>query len=213
MEPFVGEIKAVGWNFAARGYAMCNGQILSIAQNSALFSLLGTTYGGNGQVTFALPNLQGRVPIHQGQSPGTSMFSLGEVGGVESTTLAINQMPMHNHTAVTTVTPTYTEPTAATTINVLTQPTSRQAGPANAFLTAGQDNNGVPVNNFAPVGGGTANTMNPGVATTSLSGGSVAATAATQVGVNGGSQPFGIQQPYLVLTYLIALEGVFPSRN
>lgn len=96
-EPFLGEIILGGWNFAPRGYAGCDGQILPIAQNTALFSLLGTTYGGNGQTTFALPDLRGRVPMHQGQGPGLSNRSLGEVAGEESHTLLSTEMPQHNH--------------------------------------------------------------------------------------------------------------------
>jgi microcystin-dependent protein len=97
-EPFLGMIAIYPYNFAPRGWAFCQGQILPIAQNTALFSLLGTTFGGNGQTTFALPDLRGRVPNSSGQGPGLSSYDLGQVGGVESTTLTINQMPSHNHT-------------------------------------------------------------------------------------------------------------------
>ena len=96
-EPFLGMIIIVPYNFAPRGWAFCNGQILPIAQNTALFSLLGTTFGGNGQTTFALPDLRGRVPNSSGQGPGLSSYDLGQVGGVESETLTVNQMPGHNH--------------------------------------------------------------------------------------------------------------------
>jgi microcystin-dependent protein len=96
-EQFLGELRLVGFNFAPQGWAFCNGQLLSIAQNTALFSLLGTLYGGDGQTTFALPNLQGRVPIHFGTSPGLSPYFQGETGGVENVTLAVNQMPAHSH--------------------------------------------------------------------------------------------------------------------
>lgn len=97
--PFIGEIRMFGGNFAPRGNAFCNGQIISIAQNTALFSLLGTTYGGNGQTTFALPNLQSQAPMHFGQGPGLSPRVLGEQGGVENVTLATTQIPSHNHQA------------------------------------------------------------------------------------------------------------------
>ncbi len=96
-EPFLGMIIIVPYNFSPRGWAFCNGQILPIAQNTALFSLLGTTFGGNGQTTFALPDLRGRVPNSSGQGPGLSSYDLGQVGGVESETMTINQMPAHNH--------------------------------------------------------------------------------------------------------------------
>jgi len=96
-EPFLGMIIIVPYNFAPRGWAFCNGQILPIAQNTALFSLLGTTFGGNGQTTFALPDMRGRVSNSSGQGPGLSSYDLGQVGGVESATMTINQMPAHNH--------------------------------------------------------------------------------------------------------------------
>jgi microcystin-dependent protein len=96
-EPFLGEIRIFPYNFAPRGWAFCQGQILSIAQNTALFSLLGTTYGGNGQTTFALPDLRGRVAVSSGQGPGLSSYSLGEETGVESVTLISTEMPAHNH--------------------------------------------------------------------------------------------------------------------
>jgi len=96
-EPFIGQIIMAGFNFAPRGYATCDGQIQSISQNTALFSLLGTTFGGNGQTTFALPDLRGRVPIHMGQGPGLSSYVLGEVAGEENHTLINSEMPSHNH--------------------------------------------------------------------------------------------------------------------
>lgn len=99
--PFLGMIILVPYNFAPRGFAFCQGQIQAIAQNTALFSLLGTTYGGNGQTTFALPDLRGRVPISSGQGPGLSNYSLGQVSGTESVTLTSSQMPIHNHTVNT----------------------------------------------------------------------------------------------------------------
>ena len=99
-DPFLGQILLLPYNFAPRGWAFCQGQLLSISQNTALFSLLGTTYGGNGQTTFALPDLRGRVAISSGQGPGLQNYDLGGVGGNESVTLALNQMPLHNHQAL-----------------------------------------------------------------------------------------------------------------
>jgi microcystin-dependent protein len=96
-DPFVGQLALVPYNFAPRGWALCNGQVLLIAQNTALFSLLGTTYGGNGQTTFALPDLRGRVPISSGQGPGLSNYALGQTGGAETQTLTLNQIPSHTH--------------------------------------------------------------------------------------------------------------------
>lgn len=97
MEPFLGEIRLFPYTFAPRGWAFCQGQILGIAQNTALFSLLGTTYGGNGQTTFGLPDLRGRVAVSSGQGPGLSPYSLGQQGGTESVSLTQNQMPLHAH--------------------------------------------------------------------------------------------------------------------
>ena len=97
-EPFIGEIRMFGFNFAPRGWALCNGQQLAIQQNAALFSLLGTTYGGNGVSTFQLPNLQGRVPIHMGTGAGLSTQVPGEMSGSENTTLLVSNLPSHNHT-------------------------------------------------------------------------------------------------------------------
>jgi len=95
--PFIGEIRVFGFNFAPRGWAMCNGQLLAISQNTALFSLLGTTYGGNGQTTFALPYLRSRVAIHNGQGPGLSSYVMGQTAGVENVTLLVSEIPQHTH--------------------------------------------------------------------------------------------------------------------
>src|SRR5580692_1887875 len=97
-DPFLGEIRMTGFNFAPEGWALCNGQILSIAQNTALFSLLGTTYGGNGTTTFALPNLQSRTPVHAGTSVNGSAYQLGAASGVETVTLDFTNTPSHSHT-------------------------------------------------------------------------------------------------------------------
>jgi microcystin-dependent protein len=94
---FLGEMRIFSFNFPPKGWALCNGQLLSIQQNAALFSILGTTYGGNGQTTFALPNMQSRLPVHVGQGPGLSNYTLGELGGSENVTLLTNQMPAHTH--------------------------------------------------------------------------------------------------------------------
>jgi microcystin-dependent protein len=100
-DPFVAEIRIFPFNFAPRGWAFCNGQILPISQNTALFSLLGTTYGGNGQSTFALPDMQGNAPMHPGQGPGLSLHDLGEVSGSETVTLLQTEIPLHNHNIAT----------------------------------------------------------------------------------------------------------------
>jgi microcystin-dependent protein len=101
MEPFLGSLLLVPYNFAPSGWALCHGQLLPISQNTALFSLLGTTYGGDGVTTFALPDLRGRVPISSGQGPGLQNYNLGQAGGAESATLGVNQLPSHNHSVNT----------------------------------------------------------------------------------------------------------------
>src|SRR3954471_17957456 len=99
-DPFVAEIRIFGFNFAPKGWAFCDGQILPLSQNTALFSLLGTTYGGNGKSNFALPDMQGNAPMHPGQGPGLSLHDLGEVGGTETVTLIDSEMPLHPHTVL-----------------------------------------------------------------------------------------------------------------
>ena len=99
-QPYVGEIRMFGGNFAPVGWAFCNGQLLPISENETLFQLIGTTYGGDGQENFGLPNLQGRIPIHQGAGPGLSNYTIGELGGVETVTLTTQQMPVHNHALI-----------------------------------------------------------------------------------------------------------------
>lgn len=168
-EPFLGEISLVPYNFAPRGFAFCQGQILAIAQNTALFSLLGTTYGGNGESTFALPDLRGRVAVSTGQGPGLSNYDLGQIGGSETVTLTQNQMPAHGHGAAST------------------QAAATSTRPSNQFPAAGQ----------AVYGAATdGTTLNPGF-----------------IQNTGGSQPHSNVQPYLGLNYIIALEGIYPSRN
>lgn len=165
--PFLGEIRIVSFNYAPKGWALCNGQLLPINQNQALFSLFGTTYGGNGQTNFALPNLQGRVPIHFGNG-----FTQGEAAGQESTTLNITQLPTHTHN-----------------INAANTTSGNVASPVNNYFS-----------NSAP----------PQI----YSGGSPSATfQPTTITVTGGSQPHNNMQPSLVLNMIVALSGIFPSRN
>jgi microcystin-dependent protein len=170
-QPFLGQLLLVPYNFAPRGWAFCSGQILPIAQNTALFSLLGTTYGGNGQTTFALPDLRGRTALSSGQGPGLSSYDLGQVGGSESVTITVNQLPPHNHATII-------QASAGTKLN--TAPAANNLGGASIYTNAALDS-----------------TLNP----------------AGMGGLTGGGQPTPILQPYLVLNYIIALEGIFPSRN
>ncbi len=174
-DPFIGEIRMFAGNFAPRGWALCNGQLLPIAQNTALFSILGTTYGGNGQTTFALPDLRGRVPLSSGQGPGLSPYTLGEMAGSESVTLLTTQMPTHTHT-----------------LNASTQPGSATS-PAGGVCASGVDSQGGNVNGYVA---------------------SPNTTMAPQaIGAAGGNQPHENRQPYLCVNFIIALQGIFPSRN
>lgn len=192
MEGTIGEIRMFAGNFAPRSWQFCQGQLLSIAQNSALFSILGTTYGGNGQTTFALPDLRGRTPVGQGQGPGLSSISLGQVAGTENVTLLITQMPAHNHTAVATVTGTVT-PKAFADEGLGDDPT-------NAFAAVSSASNRIYTNN----------TQTPDAV---MGSSPIAATATVTIGIAGNSQPVPIRNPYLGMNYIICLEGIFPSRN
>lgn len=176
MEPFLGEIKMVGFNFAPQGYATCDGQIMSIAQNSALFALLGTTFGGDGVTTFALPDLRGRVAIHQGQGPGLSPRVMGETAGEENHTLILGELAGHTHPV--TVNPACSAEDGTTGSPVNNVPAVPAAVSAYATAATG--------------------TMAPGTGT---------------AGTAGGSQPHNNMQPFEVVNFIIALNGVFPSRN
>jgi microcystin-dependent protein len=171
-EPFIAEVRIFGGNFAPKGWAMCNGQILPIQQNQALFAIIGTTYGGNGTTTFALPNLQQRIPLHFGNGPGLSNRTLGEAGGEAAHTLRLQELPMHNHS-----------------LNASTAAASVQS-PAGALL-AEPASAAPPYHDPNALG-----LMPPG----SLS-------------LTGGNNPHNNLQPYLVLNFIIALVGIFPSRD
>lgn len=182
MDVFMGTIMPFGFQFTPRGWQPCNGQTMPISQNSAMYSLLGTTFGGDGQTTYGLPDLRGRVGISQGQGPGLSPYTMGEKAGTETVTLTSGQMPMHNHGL-----------TASTAAATATAPG------ATELLAApnGEDANlgAVTVKMYAPAGG------------------AMVALSPTSTTVSGSSQPFSIMQPFLVLNYQIAMEGIFPSRN
>jgi microcystin-dependent protein len=197
-EPFLGEIIMFAGNFAPRGWALCNGQLLSVSQNSALFAILGTTYGGNGQTTFALPNLQGRAPVHQGQSPGTSRYTLGEASGTENVTLTINELPTHSHGVALSGTGNVSVALGACTATgnasvpgPTTVPAKITSGLTsyNAYSTATPDTTLLPVSTTTSV---------------NVNG---------NTGLTGNNLPVPIVQPYVVVNFIIATEGVFPSRN
>lgn len=191
-EPFLGMVVLLPYNFAPRGWAFCNGQLMSIAQNTALFSLLGTTYGGDGVTTFSLPDLRGRVPMSAGQGPGLSNRVLGELSGTENVTLLSQQMPIHTHAIDVS--------TLQARANGATLPGNTRS-PINA-LPALEAAGVTAVYNDQPI----APTGTLAAGAVSLTGGATAAAA-------GGSQPVGIVQPSLVLNYCIALEGIYPSRS
>ncbi|MCR8631207.1 phage tail protein [Paenibacillus radicis (ex Xue et al. 2023)] len=174
-EPFVGEIRMFTGNFAPRGWAFCNGQLLPISQNTALFSLLGTNYGGDGKSTFALPNLQGRAPMHQGQGPGLSIHDLGEAGGQEVAPLIASELPAHKHELQYGVS------------------TGSKESPSGALWTDVKGRR--PVHAYAS-------------GTTSLT-----PMSAQAIQTTGNNAPHNNMQPYLTVTFIIALQGVFPPRS
>jgi microcystin-dependent protein len=170
-DPYVGEIRMFGGFFAPAGWALCNGQLMPISENDVLFNLIGTTYGGDGQENFALPDLQGRIPLHAGKGPNVSQtYQLGEMAGVEQVTLSVNQLPNHTHALIAS-----NDPGNAT-------------GPGGNLLSN-------PFNTFPyfPASGGlqlNAQTLQPA----------------------GGSQPHDNMMPYLVITFIISLFGIYPTQ-
>jgi microcystin-dependent protein len=176
-DPFLGQILIVGFNFAPKGWATCDGQLLPISQNTALFSLLGTNYGGNGQTTFGLPNLQDRTPLGAGQGPGLSNYDLGQVDGSETVTLTTGQLPQHTHTLV-----------ADNSVSGSGTPTGTEV--------------------FAVSKGAKPGAVNVYDSTANLTAMDPSALSAV-----GGGQPHNNRQPYLGVLFIIAMQGIFPSRN
>lgn len=171
--PYLGEIRMFGGNFAPAGWSTCDGQLVAIADNDALFTLIGTTYGGDGQTTFALPNLAARVPVHMGNN-GTSTYVLAQTGGVTNVTLTAAQMPAHTH-------PVAADGSAANTTS---------GNPANAFY-----GNTTPHKTYSA--GANAANLHPMMTLPS----------------QGGSQPHDNMQPFLTVTFIIAINGIFPSAT
>lgn len=180
-DQYLGEIRMVGFNFAPKGWALCNGQTMNISQNSALFALLGTTYGGNGVQTFQLPDLQGRFPLHAGSGTGLPVYVQGQKAGTPTTTLVANNVPAHTHP-----------------LNI-TNAAGTQPDPTGALIA--QINSG--------------DSRSPVLTTLEFATGSTTGSMApTAIGPNtGGNLPFSIQPPYLAISFVIALVGIFPSRN
>lgn len=210
-DPFIGEIRLVGFNFAPQGWALCNGQLLQINQYQALFALLSTTYGGDGRTTFGIPDLRGRVPVGVGQGPGLTNITLGQKSGNEAITLNVSNMPAHNHAATFSGTPSQ----VATSITVGTSSASSIANPtagSTVYLSAAAaEYGGDPVDlkglysSSAPASG----------ASGQIAGGNVSLTPQGSVVVsnNGASQPFDNRPPFIGLNYIIALTGFYPTRN
>lgn len=180
--PFVAEIRIFACNFAPTGWALCNGQLLPISQNTALFSLLGTSYGGNGQNNFALPNLQGAAPMHWGQGAGLSLRDIGEVGGSQSVTLLSSEIPAHSHA-----------------LAALDQASSATVPAADKYLAGGASKTVLGVPKPVP----------PAFADPA----SLVAMEAQSLTIAGGGLPHNNVQPYLVLNFCIALQGVYPPRG
>jgi microcystin-dependent protein len=171
-EPFVAEIRIFAGNFAPRSWAFCNGQLLPVSQNTALFSLIGTTYGGDGRTTTALPNLKGRAAMHPGRGPGLTSKRLGQRGGTETVTLSEAQMAAHKHTA---------------------------RGSENVAIAT------APENDYVARGGGRG--INSYIASNSNIG------TFNSMDNTGGSQPHNNMQPFLTMNFIIALQGLYPSRS
>src|SRR5438128_1037360 len=173
-DPFVAEIRIVGFNFPPTGWAYCNGQLMPISQNTALFSLLGTFYGGDGKSTFALPDLQGSTPIGQGQGKGLSERFLGETSGSDFITLLTSEMPVHTHNLMGDAVDTGDTRTPSPTV------TMAQTSPGNAYTAATSP---LVQMNFQALA------------------------------ISGSSSPHNNMQPFLVVTFIIAMQGVYPPRS
>jgi microcystin-dependent protein len=172
-QPFIGEIRMFGGSFAPAGWAFCSGQLMPISQNDALFTLIGTTYGGDGEETFALPDFQGRIPIHQGTGPGIgNTFTIGEKAGVESVTLTVQQIPTHTHVP-------------------LCQPAVGANAPTNAFWASHAS-----AQIYSAAGPSAGTNFNN-----------------SALGVTGGSQPHDNMMPFLVVSFIISLFGIFPTQT
>jgi microcystin-dependent protein len=183
IDPTIAQVTLFAGNFAPRNWAFCNGQLAAISQNTALFSILGTMYGGNGQTTFALPDLRGRVAIHAGQGPGLINHTVGEQGGTESVTLTINHLPAHTHPLV-----------------------SATGGQAASSLPGTTD---IPTNNYPAVVNGSGNAYSTSPSAAKMAASDATSVSVAQ----GSSQHISIMPPYLGMNYIICLFGAFPSRN
>jgi microcystin-dependent protein len=218
MDAFMGLIMPVGFTFAPRGWAFCNGQLMSIAQNSALFALLGTTYGGDGQNTFGLPDMRGRVPVgSQAQGPGLTNVVQGQLGGSNSVTvlatgsatvtLSAGNLPAHTHGATGLI--------ATTTVNVSTGTGGSLTPTAGSVLTGTSPGTPAAAAVYLPAATTPTAPVALGGVTTALSGNTASAGNGTALNapVSTTSTAASIMQPYLGVNFIICMEGIFPSRN
>ena len=188
LDPFVGQILFFPFNFPPKGYAFCAGQLLPLSQNTALFSLLGTTYGGDGKTNFALPNLQGKVPLGFGQGPGLTDYYQGQVGGSETIALTTAQLPAHSHAVSANL----------ATVACKNGPGNQQTPEAN-----------VPATESA----GVTATYSTAAPDDVMRAGNIALSGTATATANTGGQPHENRQPFLTINYCIALQGVFPPRT
>lgn len=198
MEGYIGEVKLFAGNFAPRNWSFCQGQLLAISSNNALFSIIGTVYGGDGRSTFALPDLRGRVPVGPGTGSGLNPVQIGQKGGVENVTLNVTEIPSHSHTA---------QGTANLPVEMKTNSTDgTTAAPGNNYLAKSvyEESRG----NFTDI-----LTYSPSEDGTLLKGGTASGTVQVQVGNTGGNQSHTNMQPFLGVHYVICLQGIYPSRN
>ena len=192
--PFIGQVTLFAGNFPPRAFAFCQGQLLPISQNTALFSILGTTYGGDGRTTFALPDLRGRCAIHPGRGPGLSTYVLGERQGIETVNLNLLQLPSHNHIATAS-----------------TNPSALSLSADNAVRETPETGDIPAVSNY-PDGLTTEKVKTYGAATSVIPGASVLVQPPSLAN-NGGSQSHENRRPFIAINYIIALQGTYPSRS
>jgi microcystin-dependent protein len=174
-DPYIGEIRMFGGNFAPAGWSFCDGQLVPIAENDALFNLIGTTYGGDGQETFGLPDLRARVPVHQGTAPSSgTTYPIGQKAGTETVTLTLQQIPVHSHPFIGSGADANSSQASGNVLATLPAATTKSA-----------------YGNLGPFG-----TLDP-----------------SSIGPTGGSQPHDNSQPFLVVSFIISMFGIFPSQN
>jgi len=195
--PFIGQVTLFAGNFPPRAFAFCQGQLLPIASNTALFSILGTTYGGDGRTTFALPDLRGRCAIHPGRGPGLSTYVLGERQGIETVNLNLLQLPSHSHIAQLSST------TAAISIPVSSGDGTVETPGNTDVLAKFMDANGDPMMAYSP------STDND----TTLAPFSVSLAGSASINNTGGSQFHENRRPFIAINYIIALQGTYPARS